>query len=319
MFEFNHGIKISGTSLWLDATKKVPFSFISHAHSDHIRHHKQIIATPPTVSLFQQRYGKVNATALNFGIPHQIDDIQIELFPAGHILGSAQILIIKNGLRLVYTGDFNTRPSYTAESLEVRNADILIMESTFGLPQYRFPPREQAVDQLTSFIKNCFSHSILPVIMAYTLGKSQEIIKILGELNFQMSIAKPIYQLLKIYEEYGIPFRNYKLYKSGDLDNRVMIIPPYLKNWIDKQYHGPIKKAIVTGWAIDSGARFRYGVDEAFTFSDHADFDDLIAYAKKVSPQTIYILHGFEKFAYYLRQEGFDARILTSNAQLSFL
>lgn len=317
MFEVNSGIRILGTSLWLDAIHKVPLSFISHAHADHIRKHKKIIATPQTISFFQQRYGKVETIPLEFGIPDQIEDITIELFPSGHILGAAQILIIKDGIRLVYTGDLNPRQSLTSEDIEIQETDILILESTFGSPEYRFPRRWQIIEKLVNFIDKCFSQGIVPVIMSYALGKSQEVIKVLGDLNYQLSVYKSIYSITKIYEKYGIIFKNWKLYEGEDLRNRVMIIPPHLKNWVESQYRGKIRKAIVTGWAIDPNAKYRYGADEAIPLSDHADFDDLINYVKQTSPQKVFIMHGFENFIYYLRKEGFDAYSLTSTSQIS--
>ena len=318
MFEFNEkGLKILGTSLWLDAKKKVPLSFISHGHADHITKHEKIVATPATISFYKQRCGKAETIPLEFGVPYQLDDLEIELFPAGHILGSAQILVRNDGMRLVYTGDINPKDSLTAEPMEIREADILIMESMFGLPHYRFPARWQIIEKLVKFIDLCFIEGIVPVVMSYALGKSQEVLKILSDLDYQISVHRSIYNMTKIYEQHGITFKNWKLYEGEDLRQRVMMIPPFIRDWMEKRYRGAIRKVVVTGWAVDRSAKYRYGADEAIPLSDHADFDGLLNYVKRVSPKKVYVTHGFDEFAHYLRKEGFDAEPLKPASQIS--
>ena len=318
MFEkSNKGIRIIGTSLWLDANRKVPLSFISHAHADHIKKHEKIIATPETISCYEYRCKKAANIPLKYRSPYKMDGATIELFPSGHILGAAQILVIKDNVRLVYTGDLNSCESATAEALEIREADILIMESTFGLPQYKFPQRWKIIAKLIKVIDGCFDKGLVPVIMSYSLGKSQEVIKILGDLNYQISVHSSVYNMTKIYERHGVALKNWQLFNGEDLKNRVLIIPPYLKNWIVKRYKGSVWKIIVTGWAVDENAKYRYGADEAIPLSDHADFNGLINYVKQVSPKIVYITHGFDDFALYLRKEGFDAHLLKPAAQTS--
>ena len=97
----------------------------------------------------------------------------------------------------------------------------------------------------------------------------------------------------------------------------MLIIPPHLKNWIAKHYQGGFRKVVVTGWAVDDNAKYRYRADEAIPLSDHADFKDLINYVKQVSPQKVYITHGFEQFVHYLKKEGFNAYPLEPAAQIS--
>ncbi len=318
MFEVDEkGIRILGTSFWLDANRVVPFSFVSHAHADHIRNHKKIIATPATISFFEHRRKKVESICLDYNTPYQFDGMTIELFPSGHILGAAQILVEKDGTRLVYTGDLNMCRSATAAPAEIREADILIIESTFGRPAYNFPKRYKVIEQLVKFIDQSFDHGVAPVILGYSLGKSQEVVKILGDLDYQISVHSSIYNIIKIYEKYGIGFKNYKLYEGEDLRERVMVMPPHIKNWLEKRYQGEIRKAMVTGWAMDPAAKFRYRAHTAIPLSDHAGFDELIKYVKQVAPKIVYITHGFSDFAKHLIREGFNAVPLTPTSQIS--
>jgi putative mRNA 3-end processing factor len=318
LFEyFKNGIRITDSPLWLDPSKKMPFAYVSHAHADHIRKHQKIIATPATVSFFEKRCGRTESIPLDYHTPYRLNHLEIELFPSGHMLGSSQIQIVRDGVRFVYTGDFNTAKSETMKRIEIRPADILIMECTFGLPRYQFPPRWEIIEMLITFIEDSFDRGLVPVIFCYTLGKGQEVLKILGDRGYQLSVYTTIYDMAKIYEHHGISFNNMKKFEDEDLKNRVMLLPAHMKNWIEKRYAGAINKAVVTGWAVDSGARYRYGADVAIPLSDHADFNGLIDYVKRASPKVVYLTHGFTQFAQYLQKEGFDARPLVYSSQIS--
>jgi len=318
MFDVDdRGIRISGTEFYLDARKKTTLSFISHAHSDHVRRHDKIIATPPTISLVKSQNKKINAIPLEYHEKYEVESLAIELIPSGHILGSAQILIERNGLKLVYTGDFKPGNSETAEPLLVRRADILIMESTFGAPQYVFPQRWQVIEKLVKFIDKCFHSGIVPVVMGYATGKAQEVLKILGDLDYQVSIHASIEPIVRIYGQYGVVFKNYQIYRGEDMRERVLLIPPYLARSHLVSNLWKTRKLILTGWAINPEAKYHYGADEALAFSDHADFNQLIAYVHQVQPTKIFITHGIESFIHYLRREGFKADLLEASSQIS--
>ena len=317
MFEVENGIRISGTFLWLDATRKVPLSFVSHAHSDHVRRHSKIIATPPTIDLVKIRNKNINSIPLSFGEKFEVEDISIELFPAGHILGSAQILVQRDGLRLIYSGDFKTEKNDTVEQCEVKQADILIMESTFGSPKFIFPKKWIIIEKLVKYIDNCFDKGFIPVILGYGTGKAQEVLKLLGDLDFQISVHASIEPNIKVYEQYGVRFKNYQIYRGEDLRNRILIIPPHFSsgNLVKKIRNA--KKLVLTGWAMLPNAKYRYGADDALPFSDHADYNQLIAYVHKVNPQKVIITHGINHFIHDLKREGFNAELLHQKPQLS--
>jgi putative mRNA 3-end processing factor len=318
MFEIDDkGIRITGSELYLDGRKKSPLSFVSHAHSDHVRRHEQVIATPATISLVRQRNRKINAIPLDYYQRYPIDDFSIELLPSGHVLGSAQILIERDGLKLIYTGDFKPGKNQTAAPLEVRRANILIMESTFGAPQFVFPKEWEIIERLSKFIERCFQSGIVPVVMGYALGKSQEALKLLGDLDYQISIHPLIGQIVQVYEQHGVAFKNYQIYQGEDLRERILLIPPHLARSHAVTKIWRTRKLMLTGWAVDPNARYRYGADEALAFSDHADFNQLIEFVRQVQPERVFITHGFDSFVYYLRKEGFKADLLEETPQLS--
>ncbi|RMF58793.1 MAG: DNA ligase, partial [Calditrichaeota bacterium] len=147
-FYFERDLHIPQIDLWLDSKRVKPFGFISHAHTDHLARHKKVLCSPPTAELAKKRLKSTEYQVLPFGQPWQLDDFTISLHPAGHILGSAQIRLQRNGHSLLYTGDFALNPSFTAEPFELVPADVVIMETTFGRDTYRIPPRKQVAARL---------------------------------------------------------------------------------------------------------------------------------------------------------------------------
>lgn len=316
MFFYEKGIRINSTALWLDAQKSVEFCCVSHAHLDHAKKHEFIIATDKTLSFLKQRIGHSKSVAVDFEEPYEFDGCKITLFPASHILGSAQILVEVDGFRLLYSGDFNLEKSVAAEAVKIPESDILIMECTFGKPFYRFPPRKDIEEKLIEFVDQAFKEKAVPVVIGYALGKSQEAMKILGDAGFEMSVHGSIARLAKTYEEFGIGLGKWQKYKKDEISGKVLVAPgSALKTRMLKRI--PNKRTIfLSGWAMHPGTKNRYGVDEALPLSDHADFDGLLKYVEQVKPKKIYTTHGPKNFAFYLRQLGYNAKPLQPTRQL---
>ena len=151
---YERGVYLPKQDLWLDPWDAKRFAFISHAHSDHIAPHQEIIISEPTARLLQSRLpGHRTEHVLPFGGERTVHGIDVTLLPAGHIFGSAQCFLSIGDETLLYTGDFKLRPGKSAEQAQWRHAETLIMETTFGLPRYRFPPTEQVIDQMISFCR----------------------------------------------------------------------------------------------------------------------------------------------------------------------
>jgi Cft2 family RNA processing exonuclease len=316
MIELNRGIRIVGTELWLDSTRARPLGFISHAHGDHTARHEQVIATPSTWRLCRDRLGpKPQSIPLEFRKPRSMDGFSIELYPSGHILGSAQILI-QNGQRIVYTGDFRLAPGLTAERAEVPACDTLIMECTYGKPRYVFPPPEAVARRLLSFVEGALEDEKIPILFAYSMGKSQEALKLLGDRGFTVCLARQTLPVVKAYEECGVSFKNYEPLSRGNLFGKVLLLPPYLSRSRLVQQTVHRRTAILTGWSVDKEAQYRFGVDETIPLSDHADFNELNEYVERSRPARIYTVHGDPDFARHLRDRGYKAEHLASGTQL---
>src|SRR5437660_7705609 len=138
---YSHGVFLPAHDLWLDPWEAKRLAFVSHAHSDHIAPHQEIILSERTARWMQVRMpGRRVEHVLPFGEKCRVHDVDLTLLPAGHIFGSAQLFLAKGNETLLYTGDFKLRRGKSAEPAEWRQADTLIMETTFGLPRYQFPP-----------------------------------------------------------------------------------------------------------------------------------------------------------------------------------
>lgn len=318
-----NGLHLTGTPLSLDAKRKSPLSFVSHAHSDHIARHERTIATAATLRLMAHRLGDLHAPlAVPYGRPFALGPLTLELLPAGHVLGSAQIRVTReDGKRIVYTGDLSLAPSLTAEPAQVAECDMLVIESTFGHPRYVFPPREEVLGQVESWVRRHLERGAVPVLLAYALGKSQEAMKYLADRGFPLVAHPSIYEVTKLYGELGVPIEPLRRYEGRVEPGEVLFFPPHLNRGGALAPLWPRATAVLTGWALDgAGATRRYNADVAFPLSDHADCPSLVRYAKATGARDVITLHGFaEELAEVLRGHGLDARALGAPKQLSLL
>lgn len=317
LFTYDRGIRLAGSELWLDAEQRVELSYVSHGHADHLNNHHRIIATAPTARFFLQRQRQVDVVEVAYREPFEMDGFTIELYPSGHILGSSMIRIERDGVSLLYTGDFKLRQSATAEPIQIPQADILIMECTFGKPQYRFVDRDTLIAGLVQFVEETLLWGAVPAILAYSLGKGQEAMKLLGDRGFRVKAWPAMWELALIYREFGIEFRNCQPWDYGPLRGEVLIIPPQALRYRAVRAIPRLRTLLLSGWAADPSAKYRYGADEALPFSDHADFDELIDFVRMVRPKQVFTTHGFSDFSRYLHAEGFAAQELGSAGQLS--
>jgi DNA ligase-1 len=314
--QYQRGVYLPAQDLWLDPKDPKPFAFVSHAHSDHMAQHQEVIVSERTARLMQARLpGKRHEHVLPFGEKRTVRGIDVTLLPAGHIFGSAQIFLENESL--LYTGDFKLRHGKSAEPAEWRQADTLIMETTFGLPRYRFPPAEQVVNQIIAFCREAIEEGEVPVLLGYSLGKAQEILCALTGAGLTPMLHGSVYQMTQIYEQFGQSFCEYVRYNANEVAGKVLICPPSANRSRMLEKIPRKRVAMVSGWAVDPNAIYRYQTDAAFPLSDHADYDDLIRYVELVQPKRVLTLHGFAaQFAKDLRDRGVEAWPLGEQNQL---
>lgn len=298
------------TQLWLDSRRRRLRAFVSHAHSDHIAPHRMTVLSSVTDPLFRHRVGARPTLPLAFGEPRRIGQATVELAPAGHILGSAQIAITdEHGKRLVYTGDFKLRPHACAEPGVVLAADVLVMESTYGEPSWCFPDPIVTADLLCDSVKRALERGQTPVVLAYPLGKAQEVLHVLTQRDIGVIVDSALLPLVQLYEAHGVTFGPYTPWSSSAVvvSGRAYLVAAGAQRHERVQRLPRLHTIFLSGWGIRPEMRFRYGVDEMIPMSDHADFGELQRYIAESRPRRVYTVHGTPSFARHLRHEGIEA------------
>jgi Cft2 family RNA processing exonuclease len=310
------GMFLPQIRLWLDARKRQRGTgpvFISHAHADHIAAHDDVLLSEATSLFMRTRLpGKRNETILEFGrrneFCHGPERYALTMYPAGHILGSSMALIEACGESLLYTGDFKLRESLAAEPCHAPCADVLIMETTFGLPHYQFPPEATVRTDIIRFCNEAMANGETPVLHGYSLGKSQEILRGLDGAGLPIQLHRDVRKMTRLYEKLGMKFPVYESFEPETARGKVILCPPNSLKVMQREALGKIRSAVITGWAMDSSCRFRSGTDAAFALSDHADYAELQELVRRVEPKRVFTVHGFSReFAADLRKSGVDA------------
>ncbi len=308
-------VEIGETRYVLDPHSQVraDYTFVSHAHIDHMHtpsKNERIIASPETGEL---------AKARGYDLGRTTDEVEgVELLDSGHILGSRAIRIQDE---VYYTGDASGRPRAFLGKCRTRRARILVMETTYGSPEYVFPSTAKLVKEVNGLISSAYDRGTPVVLMGYPLGKAQL-------LSYFFSSWDPIIYhdrvatMNRIHIAHGIqlkPGRKFDPLKDSDSLPHgpwVMVSPmasgrSRLMAHLKKKY-GAVLVAF-SGWALGSGYKYTMGADYSFPLSDHCDYQELIDLVQAVSPEMVYTVHGFAaEFASDLRRMGFSARPLSA-------
>src|SRR6266568_933137 len=175
----------------IDPTRAVEKAVITHAHSDHARAgHGAVLATQETLDLMRLRYGEGFAgttQAIRYGERIALGGIAVTMHPAGHVLGSAQVAVEANGLRIVASGDYKNVADPTCPPFELVPCDVFITEATFGLPVFRHGDPDGEIAKLLRSVALFPERAHL--IGAYSLGKAQRVIALIRKAGYD----KPIY------------------------------------------------------------------------------------------------------------------------------
>ena len=306
MFHWDNGLKLTRADLGVDFQRRQPRAFISHAHLDHMARHVYALCTPETSALYQLRLGPRPTLEMPYHTPIDWGGLRLTTYPAGHCLGSAMLLAEDESQSLLYTGDFKLRKAFTAAPAELPHAEILVIESTFGHPDYRLPPQEQSIDQFLTLVRRTLADGSVPVVQAYILGKSQEITRILTTAGVPVLQDPRIYAVSQVYQALGVDLGRYEQFAGRVEPGWALVVPPGTPlDDVPRQV-----RFALTGWAIDPAVKHRLRVDHAIPLSDHADYDELVEAIGRVAPRVVYCTHGPEGFAQRLREAGYDAQQL---------
>jgi Cft2 family RNA processing exonuclease len=315
------GLHAPAFDAWIDPAAACPRAILTHAHADHAAAgHGEVWATRETLGLYRRRNPGWTGSArpLEYGENVSAGDTELTLLPAGHVLGSAQVRLASAAAgSLLYTGDFKLRASRTAVAAASRPSDLLVTETTFGLPVFRFPAREELEARLVAACRETLDAGETPVVLAYALGKAQEATAVLTEAGLPTVLHGAAWKLLPAFEGAGFAFPLSRPYESGPArDGEVLVAPPSCSR---AEMVRKIKRRRViylSGWALREASRSELDADVLIPWSDHADFDDLLRHVDAIAPRRVFTLHGFASdFAAILESRGIPAEPLAGREE----
>jgi len=272
---------------YLDPQQPVANAVISHAHGDHaVSGNTNVYCTSGTQQLMQIRYGKNAGKAFyltGYNEPFTVGKVKITFVSAGHILGSAQVLMEYENIRYLYTGDYKLQPDATCAPYQFVKADVLITESTFANPETSHPDPEAEILKLADIKTNI-------LLGAYGLGKSQRLIRMMTDLvpRKKILVHHKIMPLNQVYEKNGFALGRYEIYNRKAMkvqDEFVYIVLPFT---FDSYFKATgVKRLFASGWK-----NLQVNEQDTLMISDHADWNDILKVIEYTEPKQIWTLHG---------------------------
>lgn len=305
---------------FIDPSRPVDRALITHGHADHARAgHRAVLATQQTLDIMALRYGEnfVQSTQVaELGKKVSINDVGVCFHPAGHVLGSAQIAVECDGMRIVASGDYKRRPDPTCAPFEPIRCDVFITEATFGLPVFRHPPADAEAIRLLRSVQQFPDRSHL--IGAYSLGKAQRVIRLIRDGGY----AEPIYihgameKLCAYYQTQGVDLGDLKPATTTDgakqdFSGAIVVGPPsaFADRWA-RRFPDPLL-AFASGWMRIRQRAKQQGVELPLIISDHSDWDELIETIRDTGAGEVWVTHGREEaLVRWCELEGVSAKAL---------
>ena len=302
----------------IDPRQAVDRAVITHGHADHARPgHGAVLATPETLSIIRARYGEGAGSLqpLAYGETMRIGEVAVSLLPAGHILGSAQVLLEHRGCRVVISGDFKRRRDPTCPPFVPVACDVFVTEATFGLPVFRHPEDAGEIERLLASLR------LFPErghrVGVYALGTCQRVIASIREAGYERTIFLhgALAALCELYERHGVSLGRLAP-ASGDrrkeLAGQIVLCPPsaLADRWA-RAVPDPVA-AMASGWMrVRQRARQR-GIELPLVISDHADWEELVQTIEDVAAPAVLVTHGREEaLVHYARKRGYAAAALS--------
>lgn len=301
----NKGIYCKQAGIYIDPWKPVDRAVITHAHSDHARvGSKEYLAHTHSENILKYRLGNISLQTLNYYQPIHINGVNISLYPAGHIIGSAQVRLEYKGEIWVVSGDYKVKTDNYTVPFEPVKCQHFITESTFGLPIYNFPEADTVNKTLNNWVHQNAEAGFNSVIIGYALGKAQRILQGL-ETDLPILLHSTIYNTNEAlgfdnskYIKFTQEFKKESINPGVVLATSSALGSPWMKRF------EPYKLAVCSGWMQLRGARRRSNADMGVVMSDHADWQGLNEAVAATGAENVYVTHGYKtNFSKWLREE----------------
>ncbi|WP_254509746.1 ligase-associated DNA damage response exonuclease [Anatilimnocola floriformis] len=311
------GLYCPAGDFYIDPWQPVARAVITHAHGDHAHfgHEHYLTATDGEFVLRSRMGPAVHIDTLPYGESLTHGGVRVSLHPAGHVLGSAQVRLEKDGEVVVVSGDYKVAADPTCKPLEVVRCHSFITESTFGLPIYRWPTYQVLVDSFNDWWRISRDEGRAALVFAYSLGKAQRVLAGLDPSIGPIYCHGAVEKMNAAYRFSGIELPETKYAGGGergkDWAGALIIAPPSAAGTPWQRKFGDVATAFVSGWMAVRGARRRRAVDRGFVLSDHADWPGLCNTIAATGAERVFVTHGqVPVMVRWLREQGLDAQSL---------
>ena len=314
------GLYCSAGDFYIDPWQPVDKAVITHAHADHARWgSRRYLCAQDGKTVLQTRLGSnVSIETLPYGEVKNLNGVSLSLHPAGHILGSAQVRIEKNGRVWVVSGDYKSESDPTCTPLEPLRCHRFITESTFGLPIFKWPNPAEVLADINSWWRSNRASGRTSILFAYALGKAQRIMAGLDEGIGPILTHGAVEKFNASYRAAGVALPPTRYLGAVDdknlLKEALVIAPPSADNpnWMRK--FPDRSRAFASGWMRIRGNRRRRSVDRGFVLSDHSDWDGLVQTIAASNAETVSVTHGYTReMVRWLKEKGHQADVLPTS------
>ncbi len=309
----NKGIYCKQGDFYIDPWRPVKLAVTTHGHADHVKWgNDAYLCHELTKPILNQRLGPdLKIETLPYNKEININGVKLSLFPAGHVIGSSQIRLEYKGEICVVSGDYKVEYDGISTAFEPVKCHTFVSESTFGLPIYKWQPQELIFSQIRDWVSDNRDKHKTSVLVAYSLGKAQRLIKGLAGYG-QIYVHNSIANLNEGFQKAGVDLPDTiritaEIGKEA-MQQGIVIVPPALAEgrWI-KNLSNPAT-AVCSGWMqVRAGRRWR-SADAGFALSDHADWPGLLSAIKATEAEKVFVTHGFTAtFSKYLNEIGISS------------
>ena len=290
------GLYCPQADVYIDPWRAVPRALITHAHADHARPgSSQYHCASEGAGVMASRLSTEHITPHHYGDSFWLNDIEVSFFPAGHILGSAQIRLSDGEQTWVITGDYKRTPDPTCRAFEPVECDVLITEATFALPIYQWPSMDDIMPRIFRWWDANVRAKRTPVLLCYSLGKAQRVMaEIAARSDRGVRVHGAVATLNTEYEDANValcPWERASEAPKGVCQDLV-IAPPQVTGSAFLKRFGPTELAMASGWMQVRGVRRRAAINQGFVISDHADWNELLDTVRQSKAHTVYATHG---------------------------
>jgi putative mRNA 3-end processing factor len=275
-------------SFYLDPSTAVDQALVSHAHGDHAcRDNKHVFCTPETADIMRLRYKKSAGAAFTlktYGESFELNGVSVTFHSAGHILGSAQILLEYKNVRYLYTGDYKLQEDATCTAIAFIKADVLITETTFAHPDTQHPDPIAEIKKLNEHTENV-------LLGTYSLGKAQRLTRLINDHcpDRKVAVHFQILPLHQLHEKWNINLGKYQIYTRKIMKevekNYVYLVPPLTFKSYARATN--VCRAFASGWK-----NLQNHNDLQLLISDHVDWNDILQMIERVKPTEVWTVHG---------------------------